>query len=87
MIKLTAEQLQALQKHPGLPLPMMDPDTKQTFVLIGRELYDSLAEYDDSPWTAEEMDLLAAEVDAMLDDETRRRHDPWSSEPSLVALL
>lgn len=26
-------------------------------------------EYDDSAWTDEEMDLLAAEVDAMLDDD------------------
>jgi hypothetical protein len=25
--------------------------------------------YDDSPWTDEEMDLLAAEVDATLDDD------------------
>jgi len=38
-------------------------------VLIRQELYDSLTEYDDGPWTDEEMDLLAVEVDAMLDDD------------------
>ena len=41
----------------------------QKFVLIRQELYDSLTDYDDSPWTDEEMDLLAVEVDAMLDDD------------------
>ena len=29
----------------------------------------SMIEYDDSPWTDDEMDRLAAEVDAMLDDD------------------
>jgi len=48
---------------------MMDPATQETFVLIRRDLYESLTEYDDSPWTEAEMDLLAAEVDAMLDDD------------------
>jgi hypothetical protein len=35
--------------------------------LTTRELYDSLTEYDDSAWTDDEMDLLAGEVDAILD--------------------
>jgi hypothetical protein len=37
--------------------------------VIRRDLYDRLTEYDDSPWTDEEMDALASEVDAMLDDD------------------
>lgn len=69
MIELTEEQRRAVQQHPTQPLQMMDPATHQTFVLIRRELYDQLTEYDDSPWTDQEMDLLAAEVDAMLDDD------------------
>ena len=69
MIELTEEQRQAVHEHPGQPLPMVDPATQQTFMLIRRDLYDRLTEYDDSPWTDEEMDALASEVDAMLDDD------------------
>jgi len=69
MVELTEEQRRAIQQHPAQPLQMMDPATQQMFVLIRRDLYDSLTEYDDSPWTDQEMDLLAAEVDAMLDDD------------------
>src|SRR5271157_2889137 len=69
MIELTEEQRQAVHDHPGQPLPMVDPATQQTFVLIQRDLYESLTEYDDSEWTDEELDLLAVEVDAMLDDD------------------
>ncbi len=69
MIELTTEQRQAIQEHPSQPLPLLDPSTQQTFVLIRRELYDSLMDYDDSPWTDEEMDLLAVEVDGLLDDD------------------
>jgi hypothetical protein len=69
MIELTDQQRQAVQKHPGQPIPMVDPATQQTFVLIRRDLYDSLTDYDDGPWTDEEMDLLAVEIDATLDDD------------------
>jgi hypothetical protein len=69
MIELTQEQRQAVQNRPGQPVEMMDPGSKEKFVLIRRDVYDSLTEYDDGPWTDEEMDRLAAEVDAMLDDD------------------
>lgn len=69
MIELTEQQRQALQEHGGQPLSMTDPAIHQTFVLIPRELYETLIEYDDSPWTDDEMDALAAEVDAMLEDD------------------
>jgi hypothetical protein len=69
MIELSEEQRQAVRQHPGQPVPMVDPATQQPFVLLPRDLYESLTAYDDSPWTDEEMDLLAAEVDAMLDDD------------------
>ena len=69
MIELTAEQQQAVRVQHGQPIPILDPTTQETFVLIRRELFDSLTEYDDGPWTDEERELLAAEVDAMLDDD------------------
>jgi hypothetical protein len=69
MIELTQEQRQAVQNRPGQPVEMMDPGSKEKFVLIRRDVYDSLTEYDDSAWTDDEMDRLAAEVDAMLDDD------------------
>jgi hypothetical protein len=49
----------------------VDPTTKTSYVLLRREVYERLAgeAYDDSPWTDEEMDLLAADVGALLDDD------------------
>ena len=35
----------------------------------------TLREYDDSPWTDDEIDALAAEVDAMLDDDKGIEND------------
>lgn len=75
MVELTLEQREALEQCAGQPLPMTNPATAQAFVLIRRDLYDSLTDYDDSPWSDEEMDLLAAEVDAMLDDDMAIERD------------
>jgi hypothetical protein len=69
MIELSAEQQQVVRDEHAPVLPVIDPATQRAFVLIPRELYDSLTDYDDNPWTDEEMDMLAAEVDAMLDDD------------------
>jgi hypothetical protein len=68
VIELTQEQRKELSQ----PEPIaIDPETRETYVLVRRETYQRLKEllYDDSPWTDEEMDLLAADVDAMLDDD------------------
>jgi hypothetical protein len=68
MIELTPQQRRELTE----PEPMaIDPDTKESYVLVRKEDYERLKAllYDDSPWTDEEMDLLATEVDAMLDDD------------------
>ena len=68
MIELTPQQRHELSK----PEPVaIDPETRETFVLVRKDGYERLKGllYDDSPWTDEEMDLLAAEVDAMLDDD------------------
>ena len=68
MIELTPQQRHELIE----PEPVANnPETKETYVLVRKEVYERLREllYDDSPWTDEEMDLLAAEVDAMLNDD------------------
>jgi hypothetical protein len=69
MIELTEAQRQAIAEHPGQPFRVMDPATRREFVLIPRDLYDSLTDYDDGPWSDDEVDLLAAELDEMLDDD------------------
>jgi hypothetical protein len=69
MIELTEEQRQAVHEHPGQPLPMMDPATHEKFMLIPNELYENLMQYDDGPWTDEERDLLAVEIEMLLDDD------------------
>jgi hypothetical protein len=71
MIELTEQQARALAASPEKPLTVVDPTTQTAYVLLRKEEFERLADsdYDDSPWTDEEMDLLAAEVDAMLDDD------------------
>jgi hypothetical protein len=68
MIELTEQQRQELD-GPG-PARARDPQTNQTYVLVPAEVYQRLIEldYDDSPWTDEEMDLLAEEAGEMLDN-------------------
>ena len=71
MIELTPQQRQELTS----PEPVgVDPETHESYVLVPKAMYERLREllYDDTPWTGEEMDLLAAEVDAMLDDDMAR---------------
>jgi hypothetical protein len=60
VIELTDEQRHELQQ----PEPVaIDPQTRQTYVLVRKEVYERLKDlYDDSPWTDEEMDALAWEA-------------------------
>ena len=71
MIELTEQQLQAVATAGDTPPVVLDPTTRTAYVLLRKDIYERLASaaYDDSPWTDEERDLLAAEVDAMLDDD------------------
>jgi len=64
MIELNAEQQKAVKSHPGRPLRLVDPTSQQAFVLLPVDYFDRLneSEYDASPWTDDEMDLLAAEA-------------------------
>ena len=70
MIELTHEQVQALAQREAMPPRVVNPETSETYVLLPlpecqRLLRDS--EYDDSPWTDEEMDLMREESCRMLD--------------------
>jgi hypothetical protein len=63
MIELSDEQQKAVLSQPGLPLRVVAPTTGQAFVLLPAEEYERLtsAAYDASPWSDDEMDVLAAE--------------------------
>ena len=63
MIELTELQMQALEDPEAAPPRLVNPRTKETFVLLRVDEFESLKsdEYDDSPWTREELQALAWE--------------------------
>ena len=63
MIKLTEQQIEALEKPQADPPRVVNPRTNETFVLLRVEEYERPKEdeYDDSPWTREELEALAWE--------------------------
>jgi hypothetical protein len=65
MIDLTEEQRKALAG--GEPVRLLEAG--QEYVLLRAEVYDRIAHeaHDDSPWTDEEMDMLAEEAGDLLD--------------------
>jgi hypothetical protein len=69
VIELTEQQAQAIAVSGDRPPVVVDPKTKTAYVLLRQEVYQQLMgeEYDNSPWTDEEMALLAAEAGEMLD--------------------
>jgi alpha-D-ribose 1-methylphosphonate 5-phosphate C-P lyase len=64
MIELTEEQMQALETPEATPPRVVNPRTMETFVLLRVDEYQRLkeGEYDDSPWTREELQALAWEA-------------------------
>ena len=64
MIELTEQQAQALENAEATPPRVVNPRTHETFVLLRIEEYERLKEeeYDDSPWTREELEALAWET-------------------------
>ena len=69
MIELTEQQAQALENTEAAPPRVVNPRTRETFVLLRVEEYERLKdEYDDSPWTREELQALAWE---------RVKHEDW----------
>lgn len=70
MIELNDQQMQALETRQATPPRLVNPRTKETFVLLRVDEYERLKEeeYDDSPWTREELQALAWE---------RVKHEDW----------
>ena len=70
MIELTEQQVQALEHADATPPRVVNPRTKETFVLLRVDEYERLKdeEYDDSPWTRQELEALAWE---------RVKHEDW----------
>jgi hypothetical protein len=71
MIELTEQQMHALENPEAIPPRIVNPRTKETFVLLRVDEYERLKqdEYDDSPWTREELQALAWE---------RVKHEDWA---------
>jgi hypothetical protein len=61
MIELTKDQIQALEDSDATLPHLVNPLTRETFVLLRLDEYERLKgdEYDDSPWTREELHTLA----------------------------
>jgi hypothetical protein len=70
MIELTEQQVQALEHAEATPPRVVNPRTREIFVLLRVDEYERLKEdeYDDSPWTREELQALAWE---------RVKHEDW----------
>jgi hypothetical protein len=64
MIELTQQQADALETAEGTPLRLVNPRTEATYVLLPADEYERLTtnEYDDTPWTKEELQALAWEA-------------------------
>ena len=82
MIELTEQQAEALEFPDPAPPRVVNPRTRETFVLLRTDEYARLtgAEYDDSPWTREELQALAWERIAKIGTSTttcRRSHEAW----------
>ena len=60
MIELTDQQSTALEQNEDQPLQVVNPRTQERFVLLRTVEYERLKdEYDDSPWTRDEIEALA----------------------------
>jgi hypothetical protein len=70
MTELTQEQVAALPEPERVPPRVVNSQTRELFVLMPPADYERLAddqEYDASPWTDAEIDLLRLESCRMLD--------------------
>jgi len=60
MIELTEQQVLELSKPHSNPPQLLNPRTNEAFVLLRIDEYKQLTEYDDTPWTREELQAMAA---------------------------
>ena len=79
MIELTEQQVQAITTAGNKPPVVVDPKTKTTYVLLRQDVYERLRDqdYDDSPWTDEEMELLAWEAGKLAGWEDMDEYDHY----------
>jgi hypothetical protein len=83
MIELTEQQLKALETPEATPPRLVNPRTKETFVLLRVDEYERLKqdEYDDSPWTREELQALAWEAGKQAGWEDMDEYDDLPEKP------
>jgi hypothetical protein len=83
MIELTDQQIQALASLGDAPPEIVNPRTKETFVLLRADEYRRLTEveYDDGPWTRDEIEGLAWEVGERSDWSGLAEGDDASEKP------
>jgi hypothetical protein len=82
MIELTDKQAQALENPEGMPPRIVNPRTKETFVLLRVDEYERLTEqYDDSSWTREELQSLAWEAGKQLGWDDMHEYDDAPEKP------
>jgi hypothetical protein len=64
MIELTDQQAESLEHSEATPPRVLNPRTRETFVLLRVDEYKRMIEedYDDSPWTRGELDAQAWEA-------------------------
>ena len=83
MIELTEQQAQQLEPGEGGPPRVTNPLTKETFVLLRVDEYQRLKDdqYDDSPWTKEELQALAWEAGKQAGWEDMDEYDEMPEKP------
>lgn len=83
MIELTEQQARQLQTRDAGPPRVTNPLTQETFVLLRVDEYQRLkdGEYDDSPWTKEELQALAWEAGKQAGWEDMDEYDDLPEDP------
>jgi hypothetical protein len=83
VIKLTQQQVRELETPEVVPPRIVNPWTGETFVVLPVEEYQRLKadEYDDSPWTREELQTLAWEAGKPMGWEDMDEYDDVPEEP------
>jgi hypothetical protein len=83
MIELTEQQVDALENTEGTPPRVMNPRTKETYVLVPVEEYERLKqeEYDDTLWTNEKLQFLAWEAGKRMEWEDMDEYDDAPEKP------
>src|SRR6266436_2465317 len=83
MIELTEQQIEAVATGAAMPPRVVNPRTKETFVLFPIDEYQRLkeGEYDDSPWTREELQAVAWEAGKRAGWEQMDEYDDLPEKP------